>query len=349
VTPAAWPRPDALDGRLLRVDPESGELSDLSMRDLPAILAPGDVLVVNDAATLPASHRVVSSSGDELEVRLAGRRADGSFRAVLLGSGDWRSLTTERPAPPAVRSGDVLAFGERVRARVTRVSGLSSRLVELAFDLPEDELYAALYRAGRPVQYWYHDGALEDWHVQTPFGGRPWAMEMPSAGRPLTVPLLLELRRRGVALASITHAAGLSATGDEALDRALPLPELTDVSGTAVRAIRAARAAGGRVIAAGTSVVRALEGAAAAAPGGPLRPMRGEVDLRVGCGFRLQVVDALLTGMHEPDESHFDLLCAFASPGVLAGATAHAEAAGYLCHEFGDSMLIAANRRGRGQ
>jgi S-adenosylmethionine:tRNA ribosyltransferase-isomerase len=166
-------------------------------------------------------------------------------------------------------------------------------------------------------------------------------VELPSAGRPLTWSLLSELRRRGVALAALTHAAGLSAAGDPALDRALPLPERYEIPNSTAEAIAAAKARGGRVVAVGTSVVRALEGRADA-HGGALTPGSGWTDLRIGPATRLRVVDGLLTGMHEPDTSHFELLRAFAPSSLLERAHAHATASGYLGHEFGDSSLILA-------
>src|SRR6185369_3706486 len=110
--------------------------------------------------------------------------------------------------------GDPLVFGADLMASIEAVSEASPRLVEIAFHQRGAQLWSALYRHGRPIQYAYVEGPLELWHVQTHYGSRPWCAEMPSAGRPLTWSLLLSLLRRGVALASLTHAAGLSSTGD---------------------------------------------------------------------------------------------------------------------------------------
>jgi S-adenosylmethionine:tRNA ribosyltransferase-isomerase len=153
------------------------------------------------------------------------------------------------------------------------------------------------------------------------------------------VGLLIELRRRGIAVARLTHAAGLSATGDDALDASLPLPERFEIPAETVEAVSRARAAGGRVVAAGTTVVRALEGCAAER-GGVLSAGSGTTALVVTAGYPLRVVDGLLTGLHEPGSSHFRLLGAFAAPALLEHAWRHAEEAGYLAHEFGDSSLI---------
>jgi S-adenosylmethionine:tRNA ribosyltransferase-isomerase len=353
MSPATWPRPEPLEERLLVVDPAAGAFEDARVRKLPEHLHAGDVVVVNDAATIPAS-LAGSFGGAPLEVRLAGREGEATFRAVLFGAGDWRTKTEDRPPPPRVRAGDVLSFGA-IEAEVVRVHAASPRLVTLRFLAREDEAWRAIFRVGQYVQYAYTARTLKAWHVQTPYAGEPWASEMPSAGRPLAWEVLEALGRRGVALARITHAAGLSATGDPALDAALPLPERFRVPAETVRAIEEAKRAGGRVVAIGTTVVRALEGAAALAEpcedvpraisarglgGGRLTPREGVTDLVIGPGFVPEIVDGLVTGLHERGASHFSLLGAFAARPLLERAYAHAERVGYLCHEFGDSSLV---------
>ncbi len=336
---ATGPRPDRARTRLLHVDPESGLLADHDVAALPRLLRPRDVVVVNDAATVPASLAGRTSGGLAVEVRLAGEDEDGTWTAVLFGAGDWRQRTEDRPAPPLVPAGETLAFGPALSARVASVSSLSPRLVALRFREEGAALWAGLYRLGRPVQYAYARGDLDLWDVQTAYASRPWAVEMPSAGRPLTAPVLASLRRAGVAVAWLTHAAGLSSTGDPALDAALPLPERFHIPDATVEAVARARGGGGRVVAVGTSVVRALEGSAEASGGAPA-PGGGRTALRIAPGFHPAVVAGLLTGMHAPGESHFELLRALAPDALLHEALAHAEAAGYLGHEFGDEMLV---------
>jgi S-adenosylmethionine:tRNA ribosyltransferase-isomerase len=186
---------------------------------------------------------------------------------------------------------------------------------------------------------------LDLWLVQNRYAARPWAVELPSAGRPLTWGLLRALRRHGVELASITHAAGISSTGSDALDQRLPLPERYAVPIDTVAAIRAARRRGGRVIAAGTTVVRALE-ACALEHGPELAPIEeAETSLVIGPQLKPRVVGGLLTGIHPAGTSHFELLQAFAPRALLERANMYAEQAGYLQHEFGDSSLIVPMRR----
>ena len=323
--------------RLLRLDRHSGTFGDAQLDDLPSLVRPGDLFVVNDAATLPGSLPARWPSGATGEVRLVRARDDGrSWQAVAFGAGDWRTPTERRDPPPP------LAAGARIEvaglpATVTAVSRTSARLFELAFEPDADVVWAAIYRRGRPIQYAHVREPLALWSVQTTYAARPWAAEAPSAGVPLDWSLLSALRARGVALAAITEGAGVSSTGDAALDAALPLPERFEVPPAAVRAIAAARARGGRVIAVGTSVVRALESAAAS---GVLAPTAGDTDLIIGPGYRPRAVDGLFTGLHEPTASHFALLQAFAPRAQLDAAYAHAERSGYLGHEFGDTSLI---------
>jgi len=340
VIPARWPREEPLLERLLHVDPRTDTVRDAHIRDLPSFLRRGDVLIVNDAATLPGSLRGRARDGTPLEVRILLELPGGAFRAVLFDGADWRTPTEHRASPPAVVAGSTIDFGE-LSAVVERVAPLSARLVELRFDRTGAALWLALYRVGRPVQYSHAAAPLELWHVQLGYASRPWAAEMPSAGRPLRWELLLALRRRGVALASITHAAGLSATGDSAIDAALPMSERFEVPERTVEAVAETRERGGRVVAVGTSVVRALEGAAALNDGA-LRASTGETDLLLGPGYQPRIVDGLLTGVHEKGASHYALLRAFAPEEVLAQASAQAEERGYLSHEFGDSWLILA-------
>ena len=333
---ATWPREDPLAERLLVVDPEAGTFRDAAIGDLPARLRPGDLLVVNDAATLPASLTGCTVDGAAVEVRLAARHGD-TWTCVLFGAGDWRTRTEDRPLATPLLPGDHIDFDGTLSARVRGVH--SSRTVELDFEPRGDAFVAALYRLGRPVQYAYLERPLPLWAVQTSYAGRPWAVEMPSAGRPLTWSLLSVMRGRGIEFARLTHAAGLSSTGDAWLDARLPLPERSDVPEATAHAVDATHARGGRVIAVGTSVVRALEGRVASR--GELTPGEDETDLILGPGYPLRVVDGLLTGMHEQTASHYALLGAFAPAALLREAYIHAERAGYMQHEFGDSSLIA--------
>jgi S-adenosylmethionine:tRNA ribosyltransferase-isomerase len=368
VTPARTYPTRRDDVRLLVIDPVADAFIETRTRALPALLHPGDLLVVNDAATLPASLQGHDERGRAIELRLlavddgnerddavdhadadadadegSGRARGVRFWAALLGAGDWRQRTEDRPLPPELRPGARLRFGSLGGEIVARAS-LSPRLVSIRFDVQGDALWNALYREARPVQYSYLAHQLPLWAVQTVYAARPWAFEMPSAGRPLSWETLFALRRNQVGWAALTHAAGLSATGDPALDAALPLPERYDIPSATVEAVEETRRAGGRVIAVGTTVVRALEGATAAT--GVLRAGPGTTDLRIDARFRPRVVAGILSGAHAEGESHFALLGAFAGGELLRRASAFAEAQGFQTHELGDSMLIVPDALG---
>ena len=181
MTPATAPRARASAARLMVIDTERSSVSDARTADLGRILDPGDLLVVNDAATLPASFRGRTARADAVEVRLAGPPEDGRCRAVLFGPGDWRERTEDRRPPPGVRSGETIVFaagraeakGSDLSADIVSVSPLSPRLVTLWFDREGATLWEALYRLGRPVQYSYLRAPLELWDVQTPYASRP--------------------------------------------------------------------------------------------------------------------------------------------------------------------------------
>jgi S-adenosylmethionine:tRNA ribosyltransferase-isomerase len=310
-------------------------------------LVEGDLIVANDAATLPASlFGFHASSGQAIEVRLAGRKSLSIddvrvFRAVVFGAGDHRLRTEDRPLPPPLATGDALTLGP-LEATVSRSLG-HPRLVELRFAGTADAIRAGLARHGRPVQYAHIAQPLALWDVWTRVAALPVAFEPPSAGFVLDWQLLDVLQSRGIGFATLTHAAGLSSTGDAALDARLPFDEPYRVPASTVAAIVAARRRGGRVVALGTTVARALEHAASK-PGG-LRPGAGLATNKLGPSTRLRIVDALVSGTHEPGSSHHRLLRAFIDDETLIRVDAALESAGYRTHEFGDSVLIERARK----
>jgi S-adenosylmethionine:tRNA ribosyltransferase-isomerase len=333
IAPARAPQPGFQAERLLVIDPLTRRFGDYRVSELPQLLARGDLLVVNDAATLPASLRVDS----ELELRLVGSEPDGSFRALSFGAGEAFAPTEERGEPRALYAGETLHFSPDLSARVLEVDG---RWLRLLFEQTGALLWSALYRHGRPIQYAYAARPFELWDVQNRFAARPWAFELPSAGRSLTFETIFALEERGTQVASVTHAAGICSTGSASLDAQLPLSERSEVSRATARAVARARWSHGRVVAVGTSVVRALE--SHAAPDGSVEAGLMSTELRLSGAHEPRVVDGLLTGLHEPGSSHFELLEAFAPRGLLERALAHAARTGYLQHEFGDSCLLLA-------
>jgi S-adenosylmethionine:tRNA ribosyltransferase-isomerase len=329
--------------RLAAIDAR-GAISHGPRSRFAALLEPGDLVVANDAATLPASLAGVHvPSGGAIEVRLAQRRSLDpddvhDFVAVVFGAGDHHQRTEDRAPPPPLAPGDALALGP-ARATIVMVLG-HPRLVRLRFEGPPRAVWAALARHGRAIQYAHMEPDLALWDVWTPIAAVPAAFEPPSAGFALDWRMLGELRARDIGFATLTHAAGISSTGDASLDRLLPLDEPYRIPEATGRAIAETKARGGRVIAIGTTVVRALE--AAAARDGSVRAGEGMATQRIGPSTRLAVVDAILSGTHEPGSSHYELLGAFAGEQALRAADRELEARGYLTHEFGDSVLVFA-------
>jgi S-adenosylmethionine:tRNA ribosyltransferase-isomerase len=310
----------ARDGvRLLLTDAASGVNRDARFRELPSFLRRGDLLVVNDSATIPAA--------------LTARRADGAPFALHLSAriaGDLWIAEPREPVEPGERAsladGGAVTFLTPVDER--------ARLWYAALALPAP-LDAFLARHGSPIRYRYVTEAFPLADYQTIFARVPGSAEMPSAGRPFTQRVLDDLHASGVRVATVTLHAGVSSA--ERHER--PGRERYDVPARTAAGVNATRRRGGRVVAVGTTVVRALESAAV---GCEAIASRGWTDLVVTPERGVVLADGLLTGFHEPEASHLDMLRAFAGAPLLDAAYAHAIETGYLWHEFGDVQLLLA-------
>jgi len=191
------------------------------MEHLPEHLHSGDLLV-NDAATLPASLHGRDEENNPLEIRLTSQLDKQIWQAVAFGDGNWHTPTEDRPSPPRFRKGEEITTAPNFSAVALGENSLSGRLLDLGFNLSEEELWRSLYRYGKPVQYSYASEEFKLWSVQNVYSGRPWAVEMPGAGHALSWQLLLKLIRKGVQLVPLTHGAGMSSTGDANITSASP-------------------------------------------------------------------------------------------------------------------------------
>jgi S-adenosylmethionine:tRNA ribosyltransferase-isomerase len=290
-------------------------------------LRAGDLLVVNNSRTLPALLLARDETGQEVEVRLAQRRSENRWDALVL-----------KGRTHVGRSGMQLDFGHALTAQVEAPNAELPFLWQIQFDRCCIELLDLIYRIGFPIRYNYITEALPLDFYQTVYAAEPGSVEMVSAGRPFTWELLRGLQRQGVNLASLSLHTGLSSTRDEAVDATYPnYEEEYDLPDATVEAINACHRQGGRVVAVGTTVVRTLE---TVAGDGNLAAAHGWTRLHIAAGHQLQVVDALLTGLHEPESSHLDLLSAFVQPERLKTVYLEAIEKRYLWHEFGDMNLI---------
>jgi S-adenosylmethionine:tRNA ribosyltransferase-isomerase len=287
--------------------------------ELPRFLAAGDLLVVNDSATLPAA--------------ISARREDGSEIALHFSTKLRPGIWVVEPRRTIVQVGETIALPDGGRVKFLQRHHGSPRLWVAGVQLPDDAT-AYLHRYGRPISYDYVDGEWPIEMYQTIFAAKPGSAEMPSAARPFTADVIESLEPKGVGIATITlHTGVASLEKDEA-----PYEEWYEVSPETATAIQAARSAGGRVIAVGTTVVRALESTVDG--DGHVCPFRGWTDVIVTAERGVRAADGLLTGFHEPRATHLAMLEAIAGPEHVRTAYAAALESGYLWHEFGDVHLI---------
>jgi S-adenosylmethionine:tRNA ribosyltransferase-isomerase len=306
------------DVRLLVTRRDDNSAIDAHFRDLPRFLSPGDLVVLNTTATLPAALTAIRANGDAIALHVSTPLPGG--------------LVVVEPRRVEVDEGEVLVLPEGTVRLLTRYRD-SQRLWIAKFAIATT-LHTYLQRFGRPITYSYVDRRFPIDAYQTVFASEPGSAEMPSAGRAFTRPMLACLRRSGVRLAKLVLHAGVASL--ESHEN--PYEELYEVPARTADAVRRAKARGGRVVAVGTTVVRALESSVDAH--GEVIASRGWTDLVITPERGVRVVDALLTGFHEPRATHLAMLEAIAGHDHVQRAYDAALARGYLWHEFGDLHLI---------
>jgi S-adenosylmethionine:tRNA ribosyltransferase-isomerase len=288
-------------------------------RDLPGFLEPGDLLIANDSATLPAAVNARGPEGDAITVHFSTRLSD--------------DIWVVEPRRVRLQAGDTLALDGDGLVMLLAPYRDSSRLWLARLYLPEPVLdYLGSW--GRPIAY---DYVTKEWPLdvyQTVYAKTPGSAEMPSAGRALSPRVLEALAERGVALEMLTLHTGVSSLENDEQ----PYPEWYSVPQRTAEAINTVRASGRRVIAVGTTVVRALE--SAAGRDGSVRARSGWTELVITPERGVRAIDGLLTGLHEPRSSHLAMLQAIGGRRQIERAYREAIAAGYLWHEFGDLHLI---------
>jgi S-adenosylmethionine:tRNA ribosyltransferase-isomerase len=320
------------DVRMLVAHQDAGELVHARFPELPQFLRDGDLLVVNTSATLPASVTGTRADGETVELHLS---------TPVPGERDWVVEARRGGSPLRVYEPETIDLPGDARARLRAPYLAGLRLWIARLELPEPVLdYLAAH--GRPIRYRYVPDEHPLAEYQTIFAAEPGSVEMPSAGRPFTHELVTKLAARGVLFAPVTLHTGVSSPESHEA----PYPERFQVPAGTARLVNAVRGWGGRVVAVGTTVVRALE--TAAREDGTLAPAEGWTHLVVTPERGLRVVDVLLTGWHEPGASHLQLLDAVAGRELVAHSYRAALEQGYLWHEFGDVHLILPSRVERG-
>jgi S-adenosylmethionine:tRNA ribosyltransferase-isomerase len=317
------------DVRLLVACKRDARVAHARFADLPAFLAPGDLLVVNTSGTLAAALPARrSSDGRDLELRLSTPVPHRPLER-------WWIVELRTAVEPFLGAceGDELLLPGGGTAKVVAPFAGGRRLWLTQFDLPEP-LADYLEAHGHPIRYGYVPRRWPLPMYQTVFAAEPGSAEMPSAGRPFTSDLVTRLVARGVHVAPVTLHTGVSSPErGEA-----PYPERYRVPAATARLVNAVRGWGGRVIAVGTTVVRALE--TVANGDGTVSAGEGWTSLVVCGECDVHAVDGLITGWHEPEATHLQMLRAIADEDVVQKSYDEALAHGYLWHEFGDSHLI---------
>jgi len=306
--------------------------------DLPDHLAAGDLVVVNTSATLPAALDGALPDGRRVVVHFATALDDDTWAVEVRPSVDAHG-----PVTSLVRGDRVWLTGDASATLVTAYPDASERATRLwraaiSVSDPIPDVLRLLHRHGRAITYGYMPGRWPLESYQTIFATHPGSAEMPSAGRPFTAELVTSLITRGVRVAPLTLHAGVSSP--EAGEA--PSPERYLVPEGTAELVNLTRRAGGRVIATGTTVTRALETVADAS--GSVTAGHGWTHLVLGPDHPARVVDGLITGWHAPGSSHMLLLEAVAGADLVSAAYEQAVLHGYLWHEFGDSSLLLPHR-----
>ena len=318
------------DVRLLVTTPEGNIHAGFS--DLKEFLTPGDLLVVNESATISASLPAEGPLGPFV-LNLSTDYGDG----LWLAEPRWSST---KPGPLPLKQGDTIWISGLIGRLVSTYPGLE----RLWFVKIRGDVEATLAEHGSPIRYGYvdHDFPLEAY--QTIFARVPGSSEMPSAARPFTRRVVDGLREKGIEIAPVvlhTGVSSLEVDSAELEDQAM-YAEPFDVPPATAEAVSTAKAEGRRIIAVGTTVVRALE---SAWDGDKVRPAAGFTRLYVYPARGVHIVDGLVTGFHDPMASHLAMLFALAGEEMVRAGYREAVKAGYLWHEFGDSNLILPNGR----
>jgi S-adenosylmethionine:tRNA ribosyltransferase-isomerase len=315
-------------GRMLALDGLTGALTDSRVRDLPGRLEPGDLLVLNDT-------RVVAA-------RLIGHKPSGGRVEILLERAvDARQALVQLSASKPIRAGLEIVTAGGTLGVIAR----EGEFWRIAVPEPVLEFFDRFGQVPLPPYIRRAATAADRERYQSIFAREPGAVAAPTASLHFDEPLIEALTARGVRRSLVTLHVGAGTfqpLREEALSMHVLHPEQATVGAATCEAIAQARAAGGRVVAVGTTVVRALESAAlACGQRESLAPWSGETRLFITPGFRFRVVDVLLTNFHLPESTLLMLVCAFAGREPVLEAYRHAVAERYRFFSYGDAMLVS--------
>jgi S-adenosylmethionine:tRNA ribosyltransferase-isomerase len=314
-----------------------------TLNNLPNHLSKNDVLVVNDSAVIPGSFQAYHYQSNELIelrlVRFLGKKTTdiSKWQAITYGEGNWRIPTEKRNDPPKMTIGDLIIVNDLI-AKIIEISFEIERLLTIEFLGEKSEIIRKIYYYGNLIQYSYLKNHLELWDHQTLFSSYPVSIEPSSSAFQLNWKLLFKFQKIGIKIIPITHAISISNTGIAEIDTNLPLDERYWISKESAANLNLALDKQSNIITIGTSVTRALESI--------MLKRRffieetDQVNLKIDKNHNIKVVNGLLTGMHMFNESHINLLEAFAPIDIIDQEYTKAIEKKFLWHEYGDTMLI---------
>lgn len=301
--------------KLMVIDKDTGAIAHDLFYRLGDYLRKGDLLLLNNSRTIPAVLRSLCGK----EMRLARSAMNGHWDVLIIGDG--------------IKRGTELHFPNQLMAKVLgKVAGTA--LWTVCFNQENEPFFDTLYRYGEPIRYEYIHSPWELESYQTVYASVPGSAEMPSAGRAFSWELLFDLQKKGVTLGFLQLHTGLSDYLNDDPVKPGENPEYYHIPKKTLQMIDETKKAGGRIIAVGTTVVRAIETAILTGES------EGITTLYINEHTKLQAVDGLLTGFHEAEASHLDLLFSIIDSPKLISAYENAIKKKYLWHEFGDMNLI---------
>ncbi|GAA0360088.1 S-adenosylmethionine:tRNA ribosyltransferase-isomerase [Bacillus horti] len=306
--------------KLLSLNRRTGETGHFVFNQLEELLRPGDAVILNNSRTIPAQLTGKSKNDEQVIMRLAKRVNEDTWKVLLIGEKTWKQ-------------GDTFRFNDHVTAVISeRQEG--HPLVTMKFSICCQELWNEFYKQGEPIRYEYIHVPWELDYYQTVFATVPSSVEMPSAGRAFSWELIQKLRKKNIQIGFVQLHTGLSYYEDDHLPH-IPSDHIEEyfIPLETADFVTQLKQQGGRVIAVGTTVVRALESVYAKHK--KVQEIHDQTNLYITQDFKLQLVDGLITDLHEPEASHLDLLLAFIQQDFLQSSYEEAIQKGYLWHELG--------------
>jgi S-adenosylmethionine:tRNA ribosyltransferase-isomerase len=343
--------------QVLVVDKSKDQYTKIPLIEIVNFLNKNDVLVINDSSTIPSSLsgyyygipielRLTNLISQNEEVKLIEELDFSQWQAIIYGFGTWREKTEDRFKFTNLSVGDIIYIGT-LSAEITEIDPEFQFFIRLKFHSldPTKSIINQLYSNGKPIQYSYLQEDLEIWDQQTIFAGFPLSVEPPSSAFQFSWSIVKKIQQKGVQIIPITHAAGISSTGDLELDKKLPLPEYYKISDSSAKHLNNAIESNKRIIALGTTVVRALESnwrlsEKKETNDKKIIPGLFSTNLKINEQNKPLLIKGIVSGLHIPCTSHYTLVQQFSTEELLLKSSNYAINEKLRFHEYGDLSFI---------